>query len=50
MFSIGEPVEAFKRQINMDRDENAATIDKISVHDRLVDCDRLFSNLSCMLF
>jgi hypothetical protein len=39
MLSKGEPVVAPRQQINVNREENAAAIDKIIDHDRLVDRD-----------
>ena len=40
-----ELVVAVKRQINVDRDQNADDIDKTSADDRLLDCD-----IFCMIF
>jgi len=50
MLSNGEFVVALRRQINIDRNQNAAAIDKISEHDRLVERDRLFSQHCSMMF
>ena len=42
MLSNGELVVALRRQINVDREINAASINKITDHDQLVDRERIF--------
>ena len=37
------------RQIIVDRDQNAATIDKTTVHDRLVDRDLRFRHICSLV-
>jgi len=42
--------DSWKRQINVDTDQNAAAIDKTSDDNRLVDRDRLFNHICSMIF